>query len=70
MPSFQERFGVQGVMITAVDLLRGIAALVGWPRIEVEGATGYLDTNYAGKGRAASDALADYDVVVCPYRSA
>ena len=33
MPSFQERFGVQGVMITAVDLLRGIAALVGWPRI-------------------------------------
>lgn len=63
MPSFQERFGVQGVMITAVDLLRGIAALVGWPRIEVEGATGYLDTDYAGKGRAAIDALADYDVV-------
>ena len=63
MPSFQERFGVQGVMITAVDLLRGIAALVGWPRIEVEGATGYLDTNYAGKGQAAIDALEKYDVV-------
>ncbi len=63
LPSFQERFGVRGVMITAVDLLRGIAALVGWPRIEVEGATGYLDTDYAGKGRAAIDALDEYDVV-------
>ena len=42
-------------MITAVDLLRGLAALVGWDRIEVEGATGYLDTNYAGKGQAAID---------------
>jgi 2,3-bisphosphoglycerate-independent phosphoglycerate mutase len=63
LPSFQQRFGVSGVMITAVDLLRGIAALAGWPRIEVEGATAYLDTNYAGKGRAAVEALRDYDVV-------
>ncbi len=63
MPSFHDRFGVQGVMITAVDLLRGIAALVGWPRIEVEGATGYLDTDYAAKGRAAVEALDQYDVV-------
>lgn len=63
MPSFQQRYGVRGVMITAVDLLRGIAALVGWPRIEVDGATGYLDTDYAGKGRAAVDALGQYDVV-------
>ena len=63
LPTFQETHGVQGVMITAVDLLRGIAALVGWPRIEVEGATGYLDTDYAAKGKAAIKALADYDVV-------
>lgn len=63
LPSFEERFGVKGVMITAVDLLRGIGALVGWPRIEVEGATGYLDTDYAAKGRAAVEALNDYDVV-------
>lgn len=63
LPSFQERFGVQGVMITAVDLLRGIAALAGWPRIEVPGATGYLDTDYAGKGQAAVEALNQYDVV-------
>jgi 2,3-bisphosphoglycerate-independent phosphoglycerate mutase len=63
LPSFEERFGVRGVMITAVDLLRGIAALIEWPRIEVEGATGYLDTDYAGKGRAAVEALEQYDVV-------
>lgn len=63
LPSFHERYGVKGVMITAVDLLRGIAALAGWPRIEVEGATGYLDTDYAAKGRAAVRALDEYDVV-------
>ncbi len=63
LPSFHSRFGQRGVMITAVDLLRGLAALVGWDRIEVEGATGYLDTNYAGKGQAAIAALQDYDVV-------
>ncbi|TWU49588.1 cofactor-independent phosphoglycerate mutase [Rubripirellula reticaptiva] len=63
LPSVKERFGIQGVMITAVDLLRGIGALVGWPRIEVEGATGYLDTDYAAKGRAAIEALEKYDLV-------
>ena len=63
LPTFEQNHGVRGVMITAVDLLRGIAALVGWPRIEVEGATGYLDTDYAAKGKAAIAALADYDVV-------
>ena len=50
-------------MITAVDLLRGLAALIGWDRIEVPGATGYTDTDYAAKGRAAIDALQKYDVV-------
>ncbi|MDM4017136.1 cofactor-independent phosphoglycerate mutase [Roseiconus lacunae] len=63
MPSFEERFGVRGSMITAVDLLRGIAALAGWPRIEVEGATGYLDTDYAAKGQAAIEALGQFDLV-------
>jgi 2,3-bisphosphoglycerate-independent phosphoglycerate mutase len=50
-------------MITAVDLLRGLANLVGWHNIQVPGATGYLDTNYAGKGAAAVAALDQYDVV-------
>ena len=63
LPSFESTHGVRGVMITAVDLLRGIAALAGWPRIEVEGATGYLDTDYAAKGRAAVEALDQYDLV-------
>ncbi len=63
LPSFAERFGLSGAMITAVDLLRGLAALVGWDRIEVDGATGYLDTNYAGKGQAGVAALDKYDVV-------
>ncbi len=60
---FEQKHGLSGVMITAVDLLRGIAALIGWPRIEVDGATGYLDTDYAAKGRAAIAALKNYDVV-------
>ena len=50
-------------MITAVDLLRGLAALIGWQRIDVPGATGYLDTDYAAKGRYAVEALNDVDLV-------
>ncbi len=61
---FQERFGKRGAMITAVDLLRGLAKLVGWSVLEVPGATGYLDTNYAGKGQAAVDALEAHDIVI------
>ncbi|MCA9129838.1 MAG: cofactor-independent phosphoglycerate mutase [Planctomycetales bacterium] len=63
LPSFADRFAIRGAMITAVDLLRGLAALMGWDRIEVAGATGYLDTNYAGKGQAAVEALDRYDIV-------
>lgn len=54
---FQDRFGVQGGVITAVDLLRGLGQLLGWKIINVPGATGYLDTDYAAKGRAAIEAL-------------
>ncbi len=61
---FRKRFGVRGAAITAVDLIRGIAVSVGWKLIEVEGATGYIDTNYAGKGAAAVAALDAYDLVV------
>jgi 2,3-bisphosphoglycerate-independent phosphoglycerate mutase len=60
---FVDEYGPRGAMITAVDLLRGIAALVGWDRIEVPGATGYLDTDYAAKGRAGVEALNKYDIV-------
>lgn len=51
--SFEQRFGIRGAVITAVDLLRGIGRLIGWEVVEVAGATGYLDTDYAAKGRAA-----------------
>ncbi len=60
---FSEVYGKRGAMITAVDLLRGLAALIGWKRIEVPGATGYTDTDYAAKGRYAVDALDEVDLV-------
>ena len=56
---FLERFGKRGAVITAVDLLRGLGRLLGWSVIEVPGATGYFDTDYAAKGRAAIQALKD-----------
>ncbi len=56
---FLERFGKRGAVITAVDLLRGLGRLLGWSVIEVPGATGYLDTDYAAKGQAAIQALKD-----------
>jgi len=60
---FQQRYGVQGAMITAVDLLRGLAALIGWQRIDVPGATGYTDTDYAAKGRYAIEELEQTDLI-------
>jgi 2,3-bisphosphoglycerate-independent phosphoglycerate mutase len=60
---FEMVYGVRGAMITAVDLLRGLATLVEWKRIEVPGATGYTDTDYAAKGRYAVDALRDVDLI-------
>jgi 2,3-bisphosphoglycerate-independent phosphoglycerate mutase len=60
---FAQLYGKQGAMITGVDLLRGLAALIGWRRIDVPGSTGYLDTDYAAKGRYAVAALDDVDLV-------
>ena len=57
MPKFCDMFGKQGAMISAVDLLFGIAACCGMDIVKVEGATGYLDTNYMGKAKAAVEAL-------------
>lgn len=60
---FETLYGRRGTMITAVDLLRGLAVLLGWQRIEVPGATGYLDTDYGAKGRYAVEALPTTDVI-------
>lgn len=63
IPSFHDSFGLSGSMISAVDLLKGLAVTAGLSVINVDGATGYLDTNYAGKAMAALDALATQDFV-------
>lgn len=63
MTPFEERFGLQGAVITAVDILRGIAVGAGMDLIHVPGATGYIDTDYDAKGRAALKALESYDIV-------
>lgn len=57
LQNFTERFGVKGAMVSAVDLLKGIARLGGMQLCEVKGATGYIDTNFVGKREAALDAL-------------
>ena len=57
LKSFEEKTGKRGVMISAVDLLKGIAVGTGKDNISVEGANGGLHTNYEGKARAALDAL-------------
>lgn len=57
MPKLGEKFGISGAMISAVDLLKGIGVYAGLDPVKVEGATGYLDTNYAGKVHAALEAL-------------
>jgi 2,3-bisphosphoglycerate-independent phosphoglycerate mutase len=63
IPTIQELFGIKGSLISAVDLLKGIGVYGGLQIINVEGATGYLDTNYAGKAQAALDSLQDNDFV-------
>ncbi len=61
---FQDRFGIAGSVVAAVDLIRGIARSVGMELLEVPGATGYLDTDYVAKGKAAVDALGSFDLSI------
>ena len=63
MERFRKRFGIKGAAITAVDLVRGLAKLIGFDLIDVPGATGFIDTNYQGKASAAIEALDEYDIV-------
>ncbi len=55
--NFQEKTGMKGAMISAVDLLKGIAVGAGMEVCQVEGATGSIDTNYEGKAQAAISSL-------------
>jgi len=63
LPSFGQKYGLSGSVISAVDLIKGLGISAGLRSIDVAGATGYLDTNYAGKVAAALAALTEQDFV-------
>ncbi len=63
LPDFKEKYGVDGSIISAVDLLKGIAKCAGMNAPEVEGATGYIDTNFEGKAECAIQELETKDFV-------
>jgi 2,3-bisphosphoglycerate-independent phosphoglycerate mutase len=70
LETLESRYGMKGAVITAVDIIRGIALGMGMDLIEVAGATGYIDTDYDAKGRAAIQALDHYDVVIVHVEAA
>ncbi len=63
MPLFKDVFGISGAIISAVPLLQSLATYLGLERVYVDGMTGYLDTNYIGKGKAAVETLKKHDFV-------
>jgi 2,3-bisphosphoglycerate-independent phosphoglycerate mutase len=63
METYRQKFGLSGAVISAVDLIRGIGIYAGLEVIKVPGATGYVDTNYLGKAKAALEALKTKDFV-------
>jgi 2,3-bisphosphoglycerate-independent phosphoglycerate mutase len=63
MPTFKEKYGLAGAMISAVDLTKGIGIYAGFDVITVPGATGWIDTNYVGKAEHALWALKSKDIV-------
>ena len=63
LPAYREKYGIRGSLISAVDLTKGLGMYAGFEVLDVPGATGWLDTNYAGKTEYALDALKDADFV-------
>jgi 2,3-bisphosphoglycerate-independent phosphoglycerate mutase len=61
LPSLRERFGIEGVVVAAVDVANGLGVLAGLRRVEVPGATGFFDTDFRGKAQAGLQALAERD---------
>lgn len=59
LDSFETKFGLKGAVVSAVDLIKGIGKCAGMEVPEVEGATGYIDTNFGGKVDAALEKLKD-----------
>jgi 2,3-bisphosphoglycerate-independent phosphoglycerate mutase len=64
VPTLKERFGVDGSVISAVDLVNGLGRLAGLDVITVPGATGFLDTDYAAKARYGLDSLKRRDFLL------
>jgi 2,3-bisphosphoglycerate-independent phosphoglycerate mutase len=62
VPTLQDEYGITGSMISAVDLLKGLGILRGMEVINVPGATGWIDTDYQGKAKAAMDSLSFHDL--------
>lgn len=63
MPAYRNKYRISGALISAVDLIKGLGTAAGLEVLNVKGATGYLDTNYIGKARAALRALNRHDFV-------
>ncbi len=62
LPTFREKYSLDGALVSAVDLMRGIGIYAGFEILDVPGITGYLDTNYVGKAEAALKALEKVDL--------
>lgn len=63
IPTFREKYALEGALVSAVDLMRGLGINAGFEILQVPGITGYLDTNYVGKAEAALKALEKVDIV-------
>jgi 2,3-bisphosphoglycerate-independent phosphoglycerate mutase len=63
MPLFKDCYGIGGAVISAVALMNSLGMYLGFEVVQVPGITGYVDTNYAGKGSYAIDALSRHDFV-------
>lgn len=66
---FEALYGIKGGMVSAVDLLKGIANCAGMEVAEVPGATGYIDTDFEGKAKAALDLLTRNDLVYVHFEA-
>jgi len=63
IPKFKDKYKLKGALISAVDLTKGLGICAGFDVLNVKGATGYIDTNYAGKANAALKTLDKHDLV-------
>ncbi len=62
LPTFKQKYNLEGALVSAVDLMKGIGINAGLEILKVPGITGYLDTNYVGKAEAALEALKRVDI--------